>query len=145
MHLAATVPGLSASRRTDGSVAARRGTRAIMRGDPICMSELEPPDATAGAGPPLDPLSDEDCARLRAQLVKAVARVCPSWLSAQAEDIAQAALIRVVEIIRRREGKEGLNSSYLWKAAHSATGTRPLANPRAVTLRICLTSSPRKV
>jgi len=85
------------------------------------MSELEPPVAGVGAGPPRDPLSDEDCARLRAQLVKAVARVCPFWLSAQAEDIVQAALIRVIEIMRRREGNEGLNASYLWKAAYSAT------------------------
>jgi RNA polymerase sigma-70 factor (ECF subfamily) len=50
-----------------------------------------------------------------------VARVCPSWLSAQAEDIVQAALIRVMEIAGRREGKEKVNSSYLWKAAYSAT------------------------
>jgi RNA polymerase sigma-70 factor (ECF subfamily) len=29
--------------------------------------------------------------------------------------------MRVMEILRRREGNEGLNSSYLWKAAYSAT------------------------
>lgn len=84
------------------------------------MSEPPPPRADTGAGSQ-PALSDEDCARVRVQLARAVARVCPSWLSAQAEDIVQAALIRVMEIMGRREGKDGLNSSYLWKAAYSAT------------------------
>ena len=69
----------------------------------------------------MDPLSDEDLTRLRARLARAVSRVCPPWLSAQAEDIVQAALMRVMEIVRDREGNEGLNSSYLWKTAYSAT------------------------
>jgi RNA polymerase sigma-70 factor, ECF subfamily len=69
----------------------------------------------------LDPLSDEDVARLRAQLARAVARVCPPWLSAQADDIVQAALMRVMEILRAREGNQALSSSYLWKTAYSAT------------------------
>jgi RNA polymerase sigma-70 factor, ECF subfamily len=80
------------------------------------MSEPPPPRAETDVR-----LSEEDCARVRAQLARAVARVCPSWLSAQAEDIVQAALLRVMEIMGRREGKESVNSSYLWKAAYSAT------------------------
>jgi RNA polymerase sigma-70 factor (ECF subfamily) len=39
----------------------------------------------------------------------------------QAEDIVQVALIRVVEILKAREGNAGLASSYLWKAAYTAT------------------------
>lgn len=85
------------------------------------MSQPLPSPARPAASPQPGPLSEEDCARLRAQLARAVARVCPPWLSAQSEDIVQAALIRVVEILRRREGDASLNSSYLWKVAYSAT------------------------
>lgn len=85
------------------------------------MSDPEPSAAGVEAGALRDPLSGEEGVRLRAQLVKAVTRVCPSWLSSQAEDIVQAALMRVMEVLRRREGNEGLSSSYLWKAAYSAT------------------------
>lgn len=82
------------------------------------MSDVEP---TLRTGPASNPLLDDECAVLRARLVRAVARVCPSWLAAQAEDIVQAALVRVVEIIQGREGNARPNASYLWKAAYTAT------------------------
>jgi RNA polymerase sigma-70 factor (ECF subfamily) len=87
-------------------------------------------------GPRSSRLAEEDTARLRGQLARAVARVCPSWLSAQAEDIVQTALIRVVEILAAREGDGGLNSSYLWKVAYTATvdEIRRLRRRREVTL-----------
>lgn len=62
-------------------------------------------------------LADEQCARLRRALADSVRRVCPRWLSAQADDIVQAALIKVVEVAA--DGAE-LHPGYLWRAAYSA-------------------------
>ncbi len=70
---------------------------------------------------PSAPLTDEECARLRQQIARSVARVCPRWLSAQAEDIVQIALIRVVDILRAREGNEPLSASYLSRVAYTTT------------------------
>jgi RNA polymerase sigma-70 factor (ECF subfamily) len=57
---------------------------------------------------------------VREVLVRAVAKVCPSWLADHADDLVQAALIRVAEIKRRSEGKVELSAFYLRKAAYSA-------------------------
>ncbi|HTQ79906.1 MAG TPA: RNA polymerase sigma factor [Thermoanaerobaculia bacterium] len=62
----------------------------------------------------------EDLARIRAELVRAVARVCPGWLQDRSEDLVQVALLRVVDVMRRSpEGRE-LSAGYLRKAAYSA-------------------------
>jgi len=66
-------------------------------------------------------LGEEDFVRLRAQLARSVARVCPRWLAGQAEDIVQTAVLRVMDVLRRGEGKAGLGASYLWKVAYTAT------------------------
>lgn len=59
---------------------------------------------------------------LRRRLSRAVVRVCPAWLSSHAEDIVQTALLRVLGAARvRGEGDPDLSSSYLEKAAYSAT------------------------
>jgi len=65
--------------------------------------------------------TDDDYNRLRRDLVRAVARICPAWLSAEHEDIAQAAMMRVTEIVRTNEWNTLPSSSYLWKAAFNAT------------------------
>jgi len=65
--------------------------------------------------------AEERHAQLRRNLVRAVARICPRWLAAQADDIVQAAMIRVMGILRESEGKATLNASYLWRVAYSAT------------------------
>ena len=65
-------------------------------------------------------LAEADLVLLRAALVRAVSRVCPPWLADRAEDIVQVALVRVVEIHRRREGNVELSTLYLRKAAYSA-------------------------
>ena len=71
--------------------------------------------------PPQDPFAAEaDFASLRRDLVRAVARVCPSWLSDQEDDLVQVALLRVVDAGRRNEGKGPYSPSYLRKAAYSA-------------------------
>jgi RNA polymerase sigma-70 factor (ECF subfamily) len=53
-------------------------------------------------------------------MAQAVRRQCPAWLSNQADDIAQAALIKVMAAERRAEGERPLSSFYLHRAAHSA-------------------------
>lgn len=73
---------------------------------------------TGGSQAPLDAV---DLDRLRAQLMRAVQRVCPAWLSAQREDIVQAALLRVLNSLKERESNPRLPASYIWKAAYSVT------------------------
>ncbi|GAB4374305.1 MAG: hypothetical protein Kow0062_12120 [Acidobacteriota bacterium] len=63
-----------------------------------------------------------DVEGLRRSLLGCVSRACPSWLSAQREDIVQAALVRILEALRRRgESDRPLPASYLWKVAWNAT------------------------
>ena len=57
---------------------------------------------------------------LRAALARAVRRQCPSWLSDHAEDLVQAALMKVMAAVRGREGDRTLTSFYLHRVAHSA-------------------------
>jgi RNA polymerase sigma-70 factor (ECF subfamily) len=61
---------------------------------------------------------DIDFDDLRRRLERAVSRVCPHWLSAQADDIVQVALMRLME---KGEGIAHLGSSYLWRVAFSVT------------------------
>ncbi len=71
---------------------------------------------------PRDPLpepSDEEIAELREQLVRAVARICPRWLAAEADDLVQCALLKVLEIARRREGTAEFSTFYLRRTAYS--------------------------
>lgn len=63
--------------------------------------------------------ADEDYSKLRADLSKAVAHVCPSWLSDRRDDLVQAAVMRVMEILRKSEGDRELTSSYLYRVAYS--------------------------
>jgi RNA polymerase sigma-70 factor (ECF subfamily) len=66
------------------------------------------------------PLTDDDYARLRGDLVRIVERVCPAWLANRRDDLVQAVVMRVMEIQRAREGTAELSPFYLRKAAHSA-------------------------
>ena len=65
-----------------------------------------------------------DYTKLRADLLRAVARLCPSWLANQRDDVVQAAFLRVVQVLERQpdkaEGNAPLPTSYLYKVAHSA-------------------------
>lgn len=59
--------------------------------------------------------------RVRDDLVRAVRRVCPRWLAADAEDLVQDALIRVWQAQQRAvDGAADTNASYLFRAAYSA-------------------------
>lgn len=59
--------------------------------------------------------------RIRAQLARSVARVCPRSLAHLCEDIVQNAMLRVLEIQNRGELNPSPPASYLWKVAYSAT------------------------
>jgi RNA polymerase sigma-70 factor (ECF subfamily) len=61
-----------------------------------------------------------DFAQLHRDLVRAVGRVCPRWMADRADDLVQVALMRVMEIQRRKEGTAEFSSFYLKKAAYSA-------------------------
>jgi len=67
------------------------------------------------------PLPAEDgLLRLRADLVRAVTRVCPPWLASRSDDIVQVALIKVVDMQKRGEETAELSSSYLRMVAYCA-------------------------
>jgi RNA polymerase sigma-70 factor, ECF subfamily len=61
-----------------------------------------------------------DYSQLHRDLVRAVDRVCPRWLADRADDLVQVALMRVMEIQRKREGTAELSPFYLKKTAYSA-------------------------
>jgi RNA polymerase sigma-70 factor (ECF subfamily) len=65
-------------------------------------------------------LADDEYAVIRAQLARAVQRHCPRWLSADADDIVQAAMMRVLTGRRSREESGPPPASYVWKVAYSA-------------------------
>jgi RNA polymerase sigma-70 factor (ECF subfamily) len=67
------------------------------------------------------PLADEDgLVRLRADLARALTRVCPPWLASRADDLVQVAMMKVVEVRKRGEVNGELSASYLRKVAYSA-------------------------
>ena len=64
-----------------------------------------------------DPREQQEYARLRKELVRAVARVCPPWLAGRAEDLVHAALLKL--LAHPRVGGAPLEASYLQRAAYS--------------------------
>ena len=71
--------------------------------------------------PDSEPQRALDYDRLRKQLLRSVARVCPPWLADRREDIVQASLLRVMKAAGGTESNPGPPASYLWKVAYSAT------------------------
>jgi RNA polymerase sigma-70 factor (ECF subfamily) len=65
-----------------------------------------------------------DYSKLRQDLARTVARICPSWLANERDDLVQAAVMRVMQIVSRKglesEGGPPLAASYLYKVAYSA-------------------------
>lgn len=57
---------------------------------------------------------------LRTQLAAAVRRTCPPWLDGQVEDLVHGCVIKIMRILKEKEGDEGLSSSYIWRVAYSA-------------------------
>jgi RNA polymerase sigma-70 factor (ECF subfamily) len=64
-----------------------------------------------------------DYVTLRQDVVRAVARLCPTWLAPRRDDLVQVAVMRVMQLTDRRtasgEGFAPLSSSYLYKVAYS--------------------------
>jgi RNA polymerase sigma-70 factor, ECF subfamily len=64
-----------------------------------------------------------DYSKLRRDVVRAIARICPSWLANQRDDLVQTAMMRVMQIVEshppRPEGDSPFASSYLHKVAYS--------------------------
>ena len=58
---------------------------------------------------------------LRRQVTRAVARVCPSWLSADRDDVVQVSLLRLHQQLKSGEGSRLTSASYIWKTAFSVT------------------------
>jgi RNA polymerase sigma-70 factor, ECF subfamily len=69
---------------------------------------------------PREGIATSDYERLRAQLSRAVSRVCPRMLSDRREDLVQDCVLRVMDLTRRSEGERVLSASYLYKVAYSA-------------------------
>ena len=90
---------------------------ADLRGSASHAIRLVPAAATAPEQPPA---ADARWTSLAATMARAVRRQCPAWLSDHAQDIAQAALMKVLSLARRSEGERPLTSFYLHRAAHSA-------------------------
>ena len=62
-----------------------------------------------------------DYEEIRAVLVRAIASLCPGWMTDRRDDLVQSAMMKLL----RQEEKSELNpapkASYLWKVAHSVT------------------------
>jgi RNA polymerase sigma factor (sigma-70 family) len=68
------------------------------------------------------PLLDEEVMTdLSLRVRAAVRRSCPSFLAAQADDIAQDVLVQLMKKLEKNEGNVTFSSIYLLKAAHGMT------------------------
>ena len=65
-----------------------------------------------------------DYEKLRQDFVRAVARLCPGWLSNQRDDLVQGAVMRVMHILTKKpqtgEGEPSVSASYIHRVAYSA-------------------------
>jgi RNA polymerase sigma-70 factor (ECF subfamily) len=87
---------------------------------PTDGQDLPPERRAAYAGALHSPQTEEDYHRLRADVARVVAYVCPPELASRSDDLVQAVVIRVVEVQKKREGSGEFSTFYLRKAAHSA-------------------------
>lgn len=62
---------------------------------------------------------DDEVARLRAAMERAVRRVCPRWLADRADDLVQIATLRVLEARGSAEGNAGVSAFYLHRVAYT--------------------------
>ncbi len=64
--------------------------------------------------------SQEALQSMERQLAAAVRRTCPAWLANQAEDLVQAAMLKVLELSGKGERSRPFGSSYLWRVGYCA-------------------------
>ncbi len=63
-----------------------------------------------------------DYTKLRRELERAVARVCPRWQPARRDDLVQAAMMRMMQVLGREspgEGNPAYTASYLHRVAYT--------------------------
>lgn len=65
---------------------------------------------------PVPPTVDEAGRR---RVVRAVTRLCPSWLASERDDIVQNTLLRLHQSAALGEGNVGPAASYIWKTAYT--------------------------
>lgn len=76
---------------------------------------------TAAASPETKKAKGITLEELRPKLERAIYRICPAWLSDRRDDLVQMAMMKVMEMQRRKsEGMIPANASYLFRVAHSA-------------------------
>jgi RNA polymerase sigma-70 factor (ECF subfamily) len=80
----------------------------------------DPPPERRPAGARHSPHTEEDYRRLRADIARTVAQVCPAWLASRSDDLVQAVLMRVLAAQSQSEAAAEFSPFYLRKAAHSA-------------------------
>jgi len=67
-------------------------------------------------------VDDQQLSELRHRIHSVVHRVCPGWLRGDVEDVTQNALLKVVEVLRRKGDRNPeLAPSYLWRVAYTCT------------------------
>lgn len=76
------------------------------------------PTRGAPGGEPPAPAGDP-IAHLRARLCEAVRRACPRWLAADADDMVQEAMMRVLDAAGRSGDATAVSPTYLRRAAYS--------------------------
>ena len=87
---------------------------------PIDSQDPPPERGLTGGGALHSPRTEEDYCRLRADVARTVAYVCPAWLASRSDDLVQAVMMRVLAAQNRCEGSAEFSTFYLRKAAHSA-------------------------
>ena len=60
-----------------------------------------------------------DVEQLRADVCRAVRRVCPPWLADQADDLAQIATSRILDRFRTTSGTPEFSEGYVYRTAYS--------------------------
>ncbi len=89
------------------------------------LTLADPPDTTqespwrqeASAQPWLSP---DRLADLHRDLEQAIHRICPPWLAAQADDLIQVSLLRLMERLRKTQGRQDFNNAYIKRTAFCA-------------------------
>lgn len=78
------------------------------------------PEPSPPPGPDA-PITADQLPDIRRRLLAVVFRVCPGWLTDQAEDIVQTAMTSVLNLQRKSGESFACNASYLMAAVHNAT------------------------
>lgn len=87
------------------------------------VSFAEPPNTTEPSPPQenaLPWLSADRVAELHRNLEQAIQRMCPPWLAAQADDLIQVSLLRLMERLRKTQGQQEFNHAYIKRTAFCA-------------------------